>query len=303
MAGVITTGSHPKALWPGMHKFFGRTYNEFKQEWSDIFDDETSDKNYEEDTEVTGFGLAPVKPQGGGISYDSESQSYTKRYTHVVYGLGYIVTEEEKEDNLYEEVSKKRIKALAFSLRQTEETVCANVMNRAFNSAFTGGDGSALLVLNHSSIAGAQSNLLATAADFSEASLEDICIQIMQATNSRGLKINIMPKKLIVPPGVAFDAERVLKSTQQSGTANNDINAVKSMGLLPDGCCVNHYLTDADAWFIKTNVPDGMRRFTRRATKFMQDNDFDTANAKAKATMRFSVGWTDWRGLYGTPGA
>lgn len=303
MAGVITTGNHPKALWPGMHKFFGREYKEHPTEWTEIFDVETSEKNYEEDTEVTGFGLAPVKAQAGAVSYDSESQGPTKRYTHVTYGLGYIVTREELEDNLYEIVSKRRIKALAFSVRQTEETVCANILNRAFNASYTGADGKALIVSDHTTVSGSQSNVLATAADLSEAALEDLIIQIMNATNSRGLKISLMPKKLIVPPNLAFEAERIVKSTLQPGTANNDINAMKSMGLLPDGVCVNHYLTDTDAYFIKTNCPSGMQRFNRRATEFKQDNDFDTENAKAKSTLRFSVGWTDWRAMYGTPGA
>ncbi len=304
MAGVITTGSHPKALWPGMHKFFGREYSEYPQEWSKIFDTETSEKNYEEDTEVTGFGLAPAKAQGGAVSFDSESQGGTRRYTHVVYGLGYIVTREEQEDNLYEIVSKRRIKALAFSMRQTEEIVGANVLNRAFNTSYANGhDGKAMIVSDHPTLDGTQSNVLTTAADFSEASLEDLTIQIMQAKNSRGLKISIMPKTLIVPPSVIFDAERVVKSSLQSGTANNDVNAVKNMGLLPGGVEVNHYLTDSDAWFLKTNCPSGLQRFNRRKTEFRQDNDFDTENAKAKATMRFSVGWTDWRAIYGTPGA
>ena len=303
MAGVITTGNHPKALWPGMRKFWGREYNEHPQEWSEIFESLDSDKNYEEDTEVTGFGLAPVKAQAGAVSYDSESQGPTKRYTHVTYGLGYIVTREELEDNLYEVVSKRRIKALAFSVRQTEEIVAANILNRAFNTSYTGGDGKAMIVSDHPTVSGNQSNVLTTAADLSEASIEDLCIQIMNAKNSRGLNIKVMPRKLIVSPSEAFNAERILKSTLQSGTANNDVNAIKNMGILPDGTCVNHYLTNTDAWFIKTNAPNGLIRFNRRATEFKQDNDFDTENAKAKATLRFSVGWTDWRGVYGTPGA
>jgi len=302
MAGVITTGNHPKALWPGMHKFWGREYNEHPQEWSQIFDSQSSEKNYEEDAEVTGFGLAPRKAQAAAISYDSESQGATTRYTHVTYGLGYIVTREELEDNLYEIVSKRRIKALAFSVRQTEETVAANVLNRAFNTSYTGGDGKAMIVSDHATLAGSQSNVLTAAADFSEASLEDLIIQIMQATNSRGLKIKLMPQKLVIPPAVAFDAHRVVKSALQSGTANNDANAVKDMGLVKD-IVVNHYLTDSDAWFLTTNAPNGLIRFNRRSTEFKQDNDFDTENAKAKSTLRFSLGWTDWRGIYGTPGA
>lgn len=300
---VITTGNHPKALWPGIHKFWGRQYNEHPMEWSQIFDGISSEKNYEEDVEVTGFGLASTKAQAAAVSFDSESQGPTTRYTHVTYALGYIVTREEQEDNLYEVVSKRRAKALAFSVRQTEEIVAANVLNRAFNTSYTGGDGKALIVSDHVTVNGSQSNVLAVAADLSEASIEDLIIQCMNATNSRGLKISLMPQKLIVAPANAFNAERILNSTLRSGSPNNDINALKSMGMLPGGVVVNHYLTDTDAFFIKTNAPAGLQRFNRRATEFKQDNDFDTENAKAKSTTRFSVGWTDWRGIFGTPGA
>lgn len=303
MTGVITTGNHPKALWPGMRKFFGRSYGEHPMEWSQIFEEVESEKAYEEDQELTGFGYAPVKNQGSAISYDSESAGYTKRYTHIVYGLGYIVTREEKDDNLYAEVSKKRIKALAFALRQTEETIAANILNRGFNSSYTGGDAKELLATDHPSLSGSQSNELAVAADLSEASIEDLCIQIMNAQNSRGMKISIMPRKLIIPTALAFDAHRIIKSNLQSGTANNDVNALRSMQVFPDGIAINHYLTDTDAWFIQTNAPNGLTRMTRRKTEFGNDSDFDTENAKAKATMRFSVGWTDWRALYGSPGA
>ena len=303
MAGIITTGNHPKALWPGMRAFWGRQYDEHPQEWSNIFDSESSEKNYEEDTEVTGFGLATVKNQGAAVSYDSETQGPTKRYTHVTYGLGYIVTREELEDNLYEVVSKRRIKALSFSVRQTEETVAANIMNRAFNSSYTGADGKEMCATDHPTADGTQSNELATASDLSEAAIEDLCIQIMNAKNSRGLRIALMPKKLIVPPNEAFNAERILKSTLQSGTANNDINAIRSMGVLPGGVVVNHYLSDTDAWWIKTNAPNGLMRFNRRATEFKQDNDFDTENAKAKSTQRFAAGLGDWRAIYGNAGA
>lgn len=303
MAGVITTGNHPKALWPGMRKFWGREYSEHPVEWKQIFEDSSSEKNYEEDTEVTGFGLATVKNQGAAVSYDSESQGPTKRYTHVTYGLGYIVTREELEDNLYEVVSKRRIKALAFAIRQTEEIIAANILNRAFNSSYTGADGKELVATDHPTLSGTQSNELAVAADLSEASIEDLAIQIMNAQNSRGLRIALMPKKLIVSPSEAFNAERILKSTLQSGTANNDINAIRSMGVLPGGVVVNHYLTNGDDWFIQTNCPNGLMRFTRRGTEFRQDSDFDTDNAKAKSTLRFSVGWTDWRNIFGSPGA
>lgn len=303
MTGVITTGTVPKALWPGMHAFWGRDYKEHPMEWKQIFDEEQSSKAYEEDQEVTGFGYAPVKSQGQAIEYDSESAGPTKRYTHVVYGMGFIVTREEMDDNLYVKVSKRRTKALAFSMRQTEETVAANILNRAFNSSYTGGDGKEFLATDHPTLNGTQSNELATAADLSEASIEDLAIQIMDTRNSRGLKISVMPRKLIIPTALAFDAERIVKSARQSGTANNDVNAIRNMGLFPEGIVINHYLTDPDAWFVQTNVPNGLLRFTRRATEFGKDSDFDTENVKAKATCRFSVGWSDWRALFGSPGA
>lgn len=303
MAGVITTGNHPKALWPGMHAFFGRTYNEKPVQWKEIFEVEKSSKNYEEDTLVTGFGQATIKTQGGSVYYDTETQGYTKRYTHVVYGLGYIVTREEDEDNLYEVVSKRRIKGLAFSHRQAEETVHANILNRAFNSSYTGGDAKEMCATDHPTLSGNQSNELATAADFSEASLEDLLIQIRQAKNDRGLRIALRPMKLIGPNNLQFEFQRVLKSELRSGTANNDVNAVRSMGLLPEGYVINDYLTDTDAWFIKTDCPHGLMHFDRRALEFKTDSDFDTENMKAKATRRFASGWTDFRGLYGTPGA
>jgi hypothetical protein len=299
MVGIITTGAHPKALWPGMHAFFGAQYNEWPEEYREIFSMEKSSKNYEEDTLVTGFGLAPIKGQGASVSYEGETQGFTKRYSHVVYGLGYIVTEEEMEDNLYEVVSKRRIKRLAFSMRQTKEIVSANVLNRAFNSSYTGGDSKELCATDHPSTAGNWQNELTTAADLSEAAIEDLVILIGQAKNDKGLNIALRPKKLIIPVNLQFDAKRILKSEQQSGTANNDVNALKGMF----DYSVNHYLTDADAWFLKTDFPNGMLMFERRALAFAQDNDFDTANAKAKATMRFSVGWTDPRGMYGSPGA
>jgi phage major head subunit gpT-like protein len=299
MTGVISTGNHPKALWPGMHAFFQASYKEHPEEYREVFTVEKSSKNYEEDTALSGFGLAPAKNEGGAISYDSEAQKYTKRYTHVVYGLGYVVTEEELEDSQYEIVSRRRIKRLAFSMRQTKEIVSANVLNRATTAGYTGGDGVVLLSTAHPSTNGNWSNKLSTAADLSEAALEDLCIQIGQATNDRGLNIALRPKKLIVPINLMFDAKRILKSELQSGTANNDLNALKGMF----DFTVNHYLTDTDQWFILTDAPNGMTMFERRALAFQQDSDFDTSNAKAKATMRFSVGWSDPRGIYGSEGA
>jgi hypothetical protein len=300
MPGIITTGNHPKALWPGMHAFFGLSYNEHPEQWREVFDIEKSSKNYEEDTLGTGFGLASVKEQGASIAYDSENQGYTKRYTHVVFGLGYIVTEEEMEDNQYEVLSRRRIKRLAFSMRQTKEVVHALILDRATSSSFTGGDGKELLATDHPTLAGNQSNELATAADFSEAALEDIMIQIGLAKNERGLQIALRGSKLIHPVNLQFDVNRVLKSELTPDTANNAINVVRLVGLKP---VVNNYLTDTDQWFVKTDCPNGMTHFERRPLKFQTDDDFDTANAKAKATMRWIAGWTDWRSMYGSPGA
>ena len=299
---VITTGSFAKAIFPGLNAIWGQTYNEHQKEYVDLFDVQKSTRNYEEDLGTSGYGLAPVKAQAGSISFDTESQTYVSRYTHVTYGIGAIITREMMEDDLYDVVGGRRTKGLAFSINQTIETVAANVYNNAF-TAGTGGDGSFLCVSTHSTSAGNQSNVLAVAADLSEASLEQIIININNSTNDRGLKIAIQPKTLIVPPSLAIEAERILKSSLQSGTSNNDINAVKSMGVLPGGYKVNHYLTDTDAWFVRTNCPDGMKMFMRRAPAFEMDNDSDTQNAKFLATVRFVPYWTDFRGVHGSPGA
>jgi Mu-like prophage major head subunit gpT len=294
---VITTGNNPKLLWPGLNAVWGRDYKEHAREYTDLFDVFTSDKNYEEDVEATGFGLAPIATEGGSTTYDTESQQTVTRYTHVEYKLGFIVTRAERDDNLYEKKGVSRTQALAFSFRQTEENVAANVYNRAQTAGYTYGDGQVLSSVSHPTLAGNQSNRLTTAADLSEASLEDLCIQIMNAQNSRGLRIGLMPKKLIIPPALAFEAARILKSVNQSGTANNDVNALKVMGSIPE-MAVNHYLTDTDAFFIRTNAPQGMKFFRRVATEFAQDGDFDSDNIKYRGYMRFSVGASDFRGLY-----
>lgn len=263
---------------------------------------ETSKQAYEEDVEITGFGLAPVKGEGSATTYDSETQGPVSRYTHVAYSLGYIVTYEELRDNLYEVVSKRRSKALGFSMRQTEENVSANIYNRAFSSNYTFGDGSALCVTDHSTLSGNQSNALNPAADLSEASLEDVIILIMKMKNNRGLQINLMPRCLGVHPNDWFEANRILKSVLQNDTANNAVNVLRATNALPDGIKVNHYLTDTDAWFVRTNCPNGQIFFRREATTFEQDNDFDTKNDKSKCYMRFSVGSTDFRGVVGSQG-
>jgi len=267
-----------------------------------LFDVRSSAKNFEEAVEQTSFGLAPVKPEGQATVYDQHQQGFTKRYVHVAYSLGYIVTREELADNLYTEVSMNRAQSLAFSMAQTRENVGAQIYNRGFNATYTGGDGKELLATDHPSLAGSQSNELATPADLSEVSIEDLCIQIMNAQNSRGLRISLRPTRLIVAPAKVFNAERILKSTLQNNTDFNAINALKSLSAVPE-YTVNHYLTDTDAWFLRTNAPNGLTWLDREAVTFQKDTDFDTDNAKAKAYMRFSCGWTDWRGVYGSAGA
>lgn len=298
---TITTGSHPKALWPGIKAWFGREYSKHDQTWKTVFETDSSDKAYEEDVELTGFGLLPTKAEGDAIRYDSETQGYVKRYTNVVYGMGYIVTREEGEDSQYTVVSKRRSSALAFSAQTTKEIVHANILNRATDSAYVGGDGKELLATDHPTRDGSQSNELATAADLSEASLEDLCIQIMQAKNSRGLRIAIKPKRLIVPPALHFDARRLLESSQQVGTSNNDKNVIKDV--FSGGAVTWVFLDDADQWFVQTDCPRGLMHFNRRAGAFGEDNDFDTENMKAKFSERYAAGWTDWRGMFGSPGA
>jgi phage major head subunit gpT-like protein len=300
---VITTGSHPKSLWPGVKAFFGKTYREKPTICAMVFDSMTSDKAYEEIVEETGFGLAPQKAEGASVSYDTDAQGYTTRLTNVTYGLGAIITREALEDNQYESVATRKAGKMARSMRQTKENVHANVLNRAFTAAYAGGDGKELLATDHPSLAGSQSNELAVAADLSEASLEDGLIMIRQATDSRGLRIQLEGQKLIVPAQLAFEATRILSSVNQSGTANNDINAMKALGLLPGGVVIWDYLSDADAWFIKTDAPEGLVTLQRRALALSQDNDFDTENARMKATERYVSGWGDWRGLFGSVGA
>ncbi len=300
---VITTGQIAKMLKPGIDKIWGDEYLEFPKLYSKLFTTETSDMNYEEDVEMTGFGLASEKAQGTATVYDTASQQTVTRYTHVAYGLGFIITREARDDNQYFKQATKMTRALAFSFRQTKENVAANVYNRAQTSGFNGGDGVVLLSTAHPTLSGNQSNRLTTAADLSEASLEDLCIQIKNAVNNRGLRIAITPETLIIPPSLEFEAQRILKSVNQSGSANNDINALRSMSMFPGGIAVNPFLTDTDAFFIRTNCPDGMKHFQRVSPEFGDDGDFDTDNLKYKGYERYIFGWTDFRGLYGSLGA
>jgi len=303
MPGPISTGLHPKALWPGVKAWYGFGYGEHDEEFRDLFDKDTSTQAWEEDVMSSGFPLATVKPQGSPTQYASHSQAWVSRYTHIAYSLGFIVTYEELLNNLYAKLANSRAKSLGFSMRQTKENVAANVYNRAVNTSFTGGDGQVLLVATHPSNAGNQSNILAPAADISEKALEDLCIQIMGATDHNGLKISLMAQSLHVPRQLWFEANRILKSTLRVKTADNDINVIKMTNAIPKGIMLNHYFSDADAFFIRTNCPDGMKCYQRHKYDLKRDNDFDTDNAKAKSYDYYSFGWSDWRGLYGSIGA
>lgn len=300
---IINSGSFSKALWPGVNAWYGKAYDEYDTEYDKLFDKFTSSKAFEEDVGISSFGLAVQKSEGSPISYDSEKQAFTTRYQHAVFALGFIITREMMEDDQYDVVGQRKAQGLAFSMRQTKEVIGANVYNRAFNSSYTGGDGVSLINSSHVNIKGGTwSNQIATASDLSEAALEQACIDIAGFTNDAGLLIAVRPESLIIPRQLMFEAKRILGTDGRPGTDNNDVNAIKTMGLIPE-VVTNHFLTDPDAWFIRTNTPHGMKYFERRADQFDMDNDWDTENAKFKATARYSFGWTDPRGLYGSAGA
>lgn len=305
--GIITTGNFAKDLVPGVKAWYNTKYKEYPIEYLDIFEKNVSTRAFEEEVGVTGFGLAQIKTEGDSIAYDDQSQGFINRYTHVTYGMGFIITREMYEDGIAVTVALRRASALAFSIRQTKEIVCANVLNRAFNSAYTMGtnsDGKELCASDHPNKSGGTwRNELAVAADLSEAALEQACIDVAAFKTDRGLTIAIRPRKLIIPPALEFDAYRILKSIGRVDTANNDVNALRASGKIPDGVAVNHYLTDSDAWFIKTDCPDGLKYFERRPDSFAEDNDFSTENAKFKSTTRFSVGWSDSRGVMASSGS
>ena len=303
MSGVITSSSFAKALWPGVNAWYGKSYKDYPEEWSQLFEKNTSRKAYEEDVGLSSFGLARTKAEGAGIEYDTERQGFTSRYNHVVYALGFIITREIYEDDQYDVVGKRKANALARSMRQTKEIVGANVFNRAETSGYTGGDGVVLLSASHPNVSGGTfSNKPSTDADLSEAALEQANIDIAAFRDDRGLLIAAKPRKLVIAPSNMFEAKRILGSDGRVGTDTNDLNALKTMGIIPE-VTVNHYLTDSDAWFVLTDVNDGLKYFERRGDAFEMDNDFDTENAKFKTTARYSFGWTDPRAIYGSMGA
>ena len=305
MSGVITSSSFAKLLWPGLNAIYGKEYNDYAVEWDKLFEKNTSDKAYEEDLGLSSFGLAVVKLEGSPISYDTERQGFTSRYNHVVYALGFIITREIYEDDLYGKVGAQKAKALARSLRQTKEIVAANIYNRAFTAGYTGGDGIVLCSTAHLNVAGGTySNKIATDADLSEAALEQAVIDIAGYRDDRGLLIAAKPEKLILPYQLQFEAKRILNADGRVGTDLNDPNVLKQSSIF-NQVIVNHYLnsTGNDDWFILTNVKDGLKYFERRGDQFEMDNDFDTENAKFKATARYSFGWSDPRAIYGSQGA
>ena len=312
MSGIISTSNLAKALWPGVNKWYGDSYNEYPVEWDKLFSKETSRKAFEEIVGSSGFGLAVVKNEGAPITYDSARQGFTSRFNHVTYALGFIITREAVDDDLYDRVGKLKAQSLALSMRQTKEIIGANVYNRAFNTSYTGGDGATLIAsaggggsTSAPNVAGGTyTNGVATAVDFSEASMEQAVLDIADFRNDRGLKIAVRPKRLVIPKELMFEVTRILTPEKRTGTDLNDPNALKLMGYVPE-VTVNHYLTDTDAWFLLTSVQDqgsGLIYFERDGDEFGMDEDFDTENAKYKARARYSFGFADRRCIYGSPG-
>ena len=306
MSGIVNTGSFPKRLWPGVLAWFGDEYNRYDMEYKEIFETKKSDKAYEDLTGLVGMGLAVIKDQGGSVEYAAPKQGYTSRFVNINYGKGFIITQEMQDDDQYAaSIAEIGAKQLAFSMIQTKETIGANVLNNGFTGgAFVGGDGVALLSTAHPLMGGSgatSSNKLSVDADFSEAALEQALIDIAGIVDDANMKLKLMPEKLIIPRQVEFDARRVLMSDYRVATADNDINASK--GFLPGGYCVNHFLSDSDAWFIRTNCPVSMLHLERSPFALTSDDDFDTSNAKFKVMERYSFGWADWRGIFGSSGA
>ena len=301
---AISRAQLVKELEPGLNALFGLEYKRYENEASQIFDQESSDRAFEEEVMLSGFGTADVKPEGSGVQYDDAQETYTARYTHETVALAFALTEEAIEDNLYDRISSRYTKALARSMATSKQVKGANVLINAFAaSGYNGGDGESLCGNAHSTLNGNQSNIPSTAADLSETSLEQALIDIAGYQDERGLKIAAQGQKMIIPKELQFTAERIMKSQGRVGTADNDINAIKAMGMVPQGYTVNHYLTDTDAWFIKTDVPNGMKHFVRAPLKTAMEGDFDTGNVRYKARERYSFGWSDWRGIYGNQGA
>ena len=290
-----------KELLPGLNALFGLEYARYDDEHSACYDAEASDRSFEEEVKLSGFAAAPVKPEGSGISYDAAQESFTARYNHETIAMGFAITEEAIEDNLYDSLSARYTKALARAMAHTKQVKAVVPLN---DTSYQSGDGVVLFSTAHPLVSGGtNSNTQATAADLNETSLEAAVIQIGKWTDERGLMIAARPQSLVIPPDLQFVAQRVMKSELRPGTADNDINAVRSMGVVPGGTVVNHYLTDTDAWFLLTDVPNGMKHFNRVALETSMDGDFDTGNVRYKARERYSFGVSDPLGIWGSPGA
>ena len=300
---AISRAQLVKELEPGLNALFGLEYKNYADEHTQIYDIENSDRAFEEEVMLSGFANAQVKPEGSSVNFDSATESFTARYTHETLALAFSITEEAIEDNLYDRLASRYTKALARSMANAKQVKAANVLNNGFDSNFTGGDGVELFSTAHPIVAGTFKNELSTAADLNETSLEQSLIDIAAMTDERGLKIAARGMKLIIPSELQFTAERLMKSTGRTGTADNDINAVANMGMIPQGYVVTHYLTDTDAFFIKTDVPNGLKMFVRSPVKTSMEGDFETGNVKYKARERYSFGFSDPRGIFGSPGA
>jgi hypothetical protein len=293
-----------KELLPGLNALFGLEYSRYGEEHKEIYETEKSERSFEEETKLAGFSAAPVKNEGSAIAYDNAQEAFTARYNHETIALGFSITEEAVEDNLYDSLSARYTKALARAMSYTKQVKAASVLNNGFSSSYLGGDGVALFSTAHPLISGGtNSNRPSTNADLNETSLENAVIQIAAWTDERGLLIAAKPRKLIIPPALMFVATRLLETSLRVGTTDNDINALKNNGSIPEGYTVNHFLTDANGWFLTTDVPNGLKHFERTPLSNSMDGDFDTGNVRYKARERYSFGWSDPLGVFGSPGS
>lgn len=300
----ISRAQLAKELEPGLNALFGMEYKRYDNEHRQIFSEENSDRAFEEEVMLTGFGAAPVKQEGAGVQYDSATESFTSRYQHETIAMAFALTEEAVEDNLYARLSGRYTRAMARSMAHTKQVKAASILNNAFSSSYVGGDGVSLCNTAHPTAGGPNfSNTPSVAADLNETSLEQAIIDVSSFTDERGLKISVQARKLVIPKELQFTAERLMKTTARVGTADNDVNAIRSMGMIPEGFVVNNFLTDVDAWFIMTDAPNGMKHFKRVAMSTGFEGDFDTGNVRYKARERYSFGWSDPRGIYGSAGA
>ena len=299
---AISRSQLVKELEPGLNALFGLEYKRYENEHEEIFDKETSDRAFEEEVMLSGFGNASVKAEGSGVTYDTAQETFTARYTHNTIALAFAITEEAIEDNLYDRLASRYTKALARSMANTKQITAANVINNGFSTTYPGGDGSPLFSTTHPTISGTFQNTLTTQADLNETSLEQALIDIANLTDERGLKIAAQGEKLIIPTALQFTADRLMKSAGRVGTSDNDINAIRNMGMVPQGYVVNHFITDTNSWYIKTDVPNGMKYFERSPIRTSMEGDFETGNVRYKARERYSFGWSDPRGIYGSAG-